>query len=207
MNTALFYDTETSGLPLFKEPSEDPRQPHIVQLGALLVDLDTDKTLASMDVIVRPNGWTIPTDVAAIHGITTEMAMDLGIPEGTAVEMLLEMWRPSAPRLRIGHNESFDARIMRIALMRHCDADMADQWKAGQADCTAVLTTKLCALPPTEAMRRTGRTHFKTPKLTEAYRHLFGRELQNAHSAMADAQACREVYQHVKRPVPVARAA
>ena len=55
MNLALAYDTETTGLPLFKEPSEDPRQPHIVQLGALLVDLDTRKTIASMDVIVRRN--------------------------------------------------------------------------------------------------------------------------------------------------------
>ena len=76
MTLAIFYDTETSGLPLFKEPSEDPRQPHIVQLAACLVDLDTGQTVSSMDVIVRPNGWTIPDNVAAIHGITTERAMN-----------------------------------------------------------------------------------------------------------------------------------
>lgn len=198
MNAALFYDTETSGLPLFDKPSEDPRQPHIVQLGVVLVDIDTDKTLASVDVIIRPDGWVIPEEVAKVHGITTEMAMDLGIPEGAAVEMLLELWRPAAPRLRIGHNESFDARITRIALMRFCDDPLADQWKAGRAECTAVMTTKLCALPPTEAMLRAGRNNFKTPKLVEAYRHVFGRELQNAHTAMADAQACREVYMAVR---------
>lgn len=31
-------DCETTGLPLFKEPSEDPRQPHIVELAAMLID-------------------------------------------------------------------------------------------------------------------------------------------------------------------------
>lgn len=51
MNLALFYDTETQGLPLFKEPSEHPSQPHIVQLAACLLDLDTRKTIAGMDVI------------------------------------------------------------------------------------------------------------------------------------------------------------
>lgn len=35
---AIVYDTETTGLPLFSQPSEDPRQPHIVQLAAIVVD-------------------------------------------------------------------------------------------------------------------------------------------------------------------------
>lgn len=46
MKTALFYDTETTGLPL----SEHPDQPHIVQLAAILVDLDTRREIASMAV-------------------------------------------------------------------------------------------------------------------------------------------------------------
>lgn len=48
MNTALFYDCETQGIPLFKEPSEHPEQPHIVQVAACLVDVDTRKTLAQL---------------------------------------------------------------------------------------------------------------------------------------------------------------
>lgn len=194
MQPVLFYDTETTGLPLFNEPSEDPRQPHIVQLAALLVDLDTRKTLASFDLIVRPDGWLIPDEVSKIHGITHELAMDVGVSESIAVGMLRELWRESKPRLRVGHNESFDARILRIALMRHEDAPLADAWKAAPAECTAKMATPVCKIPPTDRMRAAGRNHYKTPNLSEAVAHILGANLANAHSALADATACRDIY-------------
>ena len=202
MTFALFYDTETQGLPLFSEPSESPAQPHIVQLAACLVDLAARRTVASMDVIVRPDGWTIPDEVAAIHGITTEHAMDVGIPEAQAVDTFLELWRG---RLRIAHNESFDARILRIALKRYVDPrdtglaiPPSDDWKASGAECTQRLATPILKLPPTAKMRAAGRNHFKSANLSEAYKHFTGHELENAHSAMADVQGCMEVYFAIK---------
>ena len=195
MNLALFYDTETTGLPDFKAPSEAAHQPHIVQLAALLVDLDTRHTIQSMDVIVRPDGWTIPDEVAAVHGITTEHAADVGIPERMAVEIFMELW---AGRNRVAHNQQFDARILRIALIRHLDNEAADIWKAGTFECTAIMATPICALPPTDKMKAVGRFHHKTPNLGEAYRHFTGNDLQNAHSAMADVLACRDVYFAIK---------
>ena len=194
MNLALAYDSETTGLPLFKESSDDPRQPHIVQLGALLVDLDTRKIISSLDVIVRPDKWKIPDDVAAIHGITTEHAMDVGVSESMAVGMLFELWGESAPRLRIGHNEQFDARIVRIALLRHEGEPMADWWKAGPASCTQLLSTPILKLPPTPKMIAAGFKRYKSANLREAYKFFTGRELVGAHSAMADAAACLAVY-------------
>lgn len=194
MKIALFYDTETTGLPLFSEPSEHPGQPHIVQLGAVLVDLDTRRELASMDVIVKPEGWTIPAEVAAIHGITQEHAMDVGIPEAAAVEMLLALW---AQRTRIGHNESFDARIVRIACMRHAAA-FADPWKAAKAECTQLLSTPILKLPPTEKMKAAKRFHNKSANLGEAYEFFTGQKLENAHSAMVDTRACITVYFSIK---------
>lgn len=195
MTPAIFYDTETTGLPDFKAPSEDPQQPHIVQLAACLVDLDTRKTISSMDVVVRPNGWTIPDEVAAIHGITTEHALDVGIPESLAVGMFMELW---ARRVRIAHNEQFDARILRIALLRHEDEATADDWKAGLSDCTAKLATPICQIPPTAKMVSAGFNKFKTANLREAYRHFMGDDFENAHSAMADVQACMAVYFAIK---------
>lgn len=191
MNLALFYDTETTGLPDYKAPSESDHQPHIVQLAALLVDMDTRRTIQSMDVIVRPDGWTIPDDVAAIHGITTQHALDVGIPEHLALSMLMELW---VGRLRVAHNQNFDARIIRIALMRHQSEVSADIWKGGQAECTAVLASPICNLPPSEAQQKNTNFKRKTPNLGEAFFHFFGANLENAHSALADVQACRDVY-------------
>jgi DNA polymerase-3 subunit epsilon len=199
MNLALAYDTETTGLPLFKEPSEHPGQPHIVQLGALLVDLDTRIVHSSLDVIIQPDGWEIPEEVAAIHGITTERALDVGIPEPKAVDMLISMWRMVACRL--GHNEQFDARIVRIALMRHFGETVADEWKSGPAKCTQLISTPILKLPPTEKMRKAGFLKHKSANLGEAYQHFMGKPLENAHSAMADARAALDVFFAATAPV------
>lgn len=197
---ALFYDTETTGLPLFRERSEHPGQPHIVQLAAALVNMQTAAVVSSIDVIVRPAGYTIPEQVSAIHGITTERAMDEGVPEPLVLQMLLDLW--GGRRTRIAHNEQFDARIVRIATLRH-RPDMADPWEAGKAECTAAMATPIMKLPPTAKMLAVGRTHPKTPNLGEAYRHFTGQELQDAHSAMPDVLACKAVYFAIKKPATV----
>lgn len=189
---ALFYDTETSGLPDFGAPSESEHQPHIVQLAAALVDLDTRETIASLDLIVKPDGWVIPAEVSGVHGLTTEHAADVGIPEACAVEALIGLWR--AAHTRVGHNESFDARIVRIALKRFQDDVLADEWKAAPAQCTARMATPIVALPPTPKMVAAKRFHHKTPNLGEAYQFFTGQALEGAHSALVDVEACMTVF-------------
>jgi len=192
MTYAIFFDTETQGLPRWSDPSEHPGQPHIVQLAAALVDLDTRKTISSMDVIIKPDGWTIPDEVAAVHGITTEMAGDLGISELAALDMFMDLWRG---RKRIAHNESFDQRIIRIAQHRFgYDPTDMDAWKSGPVECTAKLATPIVKCPPTAKMIRAGRNHYKTANLGEAYAFFTGTPLENAHSAMADVEGCMAVY-------------
>ena len=192
MRTALFYDTETTGLPLFSEPSEDPRQPHLVQLAACLVDLDKRETIASMDVIISPDGWEIPEEVAKIHGITTERAQLLGVEESLAVGLFMSLWERAD--VRIAHNCTFDDRIIRIALMRHEDEATADVWKAGKSQCTQLLSTPILKLPPTAKMIAARRNHHKSANLGEAYEFFTGNKLDGAHRAMVDVLACMEVF-------------
>lgn len=189
---AIVFDTETTGLPLFSEPSEDPRQPHIVQLAALLVDLDTREVQSKMNEIVRPDGWTIPADVAAIHGITTERAMAEGIPEQDALDQFMAIWQQ---RLRIAHNESFDARIVRIAQSRFgYDENTLALWKGGKALCTQRMATPIMKLPPTPKMRAAGFLKHKSANLQEAHEFFCGARFEGAHNAMADVNACKAVY-------------
>lgn len=200
MTTMLCYDCETSGMPLWHEPSEDPRQPHIVQIAAGLVDVESRAMIAGIDLIVAPDGWTIPDEVARVHGITTETAQRYGVAELVALNTFLDLW--SCADLRVGHNEPFDARIIRIGLKRYIGDDrpndapspIADVWSNGAAQCTARLATPICAIPPTERMRAAKRFHHKTPNLAEAYRHFFGRDPERQHSAAADMAACMQIW-------------
>lgn len=193
---ALIYDTETTGLPLWHDPSDDQRQPHIVQLAAILVDLERQKTMASLDLIVRPDGWTIPEEVAQIHGIGNECAERWGILEETALSAFLSLWHRAD--VRIAHNESFDARIIRIAMKRHLSdgpADLHEAWKSGTAECTQKLATPILQIPATDKMVRAGFGHrYKSANLQEAYQHFYQVPFEGAHTAMADVQACAAVY-------------
>jgi DNA polymerase III subunit epsilon len=193
----LIYDFETTGIPEFSKPSEDPCQPHIVQLGAVLVDTDKDKIIHGIDLIIRPDGWVIAPDISEIHGITTEYAAAVGVPEELAIRLLMEMWDVCGSRL--AHNESFDARIARIAIKRFLKDDtLADAWKDGEAECTARMSVNIVNLPPTAKMVKANFNKPKTPKLTEAYEFFMGKSLANAHSAMADCLGCYEVYKAIK---------
>lgn len=192
---AFFYDTETSGLPDFRQPSEAPHQPHVVQFAGCLVDTATRRTIASIDVIAKPDGWTIPAEVAAVHGITTEHAHDVGVPEREIFAMVLSLWDRADQR--VAHNEEFDARIVRIGLMRFADLATADRWKQGRAECTANMATPICKMPPTARMVKAGFNNFKKPKLSEAHQILLGQPLENAHSALADVEGCMRIYWHM----------
>jgi DNA polymerase III subunit epsilon len=188
---ALFYDTETTGLPIWKEPSEHPDQPHMVQLAAKLVNLDTREVLKSMDVLIKPDGWVIPDDVIAVHGITNERAAAEGIPEKDALDQFMELVAELGPNdSAIGHNESFDRRIVRIAVKRYLDPLFgegdpvpSDAWKAIKSYCTCY-----------KARAHTKLEKNKLPKLTEAYQHFMGKPMEGAHSAGGDVDGCIAVY-------------
>lgn len=75
----IFLDSETTGLPKdYKAPLTDTANwPRMVQLAWLVHDVNGN-LLREQSFIIKPEGFTIPDDVAAIHGISQARAMEEG---------------------------------------------------------------------------------------------------------------------------------
>ena len=186
MNTILFFDTETTGLPVWKEPSGSDKQPHLVQLAAILCNADTREIILTMDVIIKPDGWKIPQVTIDVHGITNEMALENGISEQVALDNFLKMCGDAD---RVAYNKTFDQRIIRIATKRYSTDEVIEKWAVKDDFHCAMMLAKPIVKCPAKTKGK-----FKYPKLQEAYKHFFGKEFDDAHSAMADTEACMKVY-------------
>lgn len=187
MNT-LVFDTETTGIPLFNEPSDDPRQPYIVDIAASLFDA-TGLETKRFDAIVKPL-VAIPEELARLHGITTEMAMEQGIEMRDAHEGFMALVADAD--IIVGHNVSFDIRLARIQAARAT----GEKWDNPRPTfCTMRRTTNICKI-----LKANPRCHndWKWPNLTEAVRHFFAEDHSNAHRARADCDAAARIYFHLK---------
>lgn len=184
----LVFDTETTGLPLWKEPSDHPGQPHIVDIACSLFDrtgLEVDR----YDAIVNP-GVEIPDEVAAIHGITTEIAREQGVSPSEAFENFNALIRRCD--VVAGHNVSFDLRMIRILGARLTD----EKWESPVADfCTMRRTTNICKIP---SARPRYANDWKWPRLSEAHLALFGEEHRDAHRARPDCDAAARIFFYLK---------
>lgn len=179
----IYYDTETTGFPA-KAGAPQSEWPHIVQLAAILVD-DEEGEVASLNVIIRPDGWTVPDDAAKIHGITTEKAERFGIPIASAMSMFSQLCRQAEQA--IAHNDEFDLKLVTFEIDRLAKPNVL---LTTPRFCTMKATTEICKLPG-----RYGQ--FKWPKLIEAHQHFFGEGFDGAHDALVDVRACHRVHMHL----------
>lgn len=182
--TRFYFDTETTGFP--RKPGTPIEEcPFIVQLAAILVD-DEHGEVASLNTIIKPDGWTIPDDVALIHGISTEKAEAFGIPSRVAMAMFSQLCRVADQV--IAHNITFDLKLVAYEIER---ASAPNVIATKPQFCTMDATTDICRLPG----KYPGK--FKWPKLIEAHLHLFGEEFDGAHDALVDVRACHRVHKHL----------
>lgn len=179
----LFFDTETSGV---------QGKPYLVQLAAILTE-DDGTLRGSCNLIVKPDGYTIPEEASNIHGITTEIAERAGVPLSIAIAVFnnLAVTLNTQQSKVIAHNKNFDLRIMNYCYER---GGWPSRLIGVKTFCTMEGMRNHCRIPPTPNMVRSGIREYKSPRLSEAYQYAFEKPLENAHDALYDVMACKDLY-------------
>jgi DNA polymerase-3 subunit epsilon len=182
----LFFDTETTGLPLnWKAPVEDTANwPRMVQLAWLLFNDKGDK-LDAKDFIIRPEEFVIPAESARIHGITTEKALAEG-DDLTYVLALFSDYINRADKL-VAHNMQFDEKIVGAEFVRK---NVKNALLKRERICTM--------LSSRDYVNIAGPYGLKWPTLSELHIKLFGTGFENAHDAMSDIRATADCFWKMK---------
>lgn len=192
MNKILAFDTETTGLMNWTLPATHEWQPKLVQLACVLVDEQDWKEHAAMVFVVKPEGWEVPRAASDTHGITTEDALAVGIPEIVALSAF--SWLAKQADICVAHNSEFDMAILAGAFNR-----VKRPMPPMNVVDTVALAAPIVNLPPTERMIAAGfGSKPKNPNLGECVRFFFGEELAGAHDALVDTRACLRVYRAMK---------
>ena len=198
----LFFDTETTGI------RKGGFIPRIVQIGALLTD-NEGNTLSEFNVLVYPEGFEhVPVEASNVHGFTTEILKQRGVDLFPALSVFFELFRHAD--VVVAHNAEYDMDLIQIEADRVAQWSPYDHEKSAAAGwqeeiqkanvfCAMLNSRDLIQLPLSVAQASFFKDKgidqkYKNPRLSEAYQHYFGKDFENAHDAMADVRACRDVY-------------
>ena len=183
----LLFDTETTGLPKnYKAPVTDTDNwPRMVQIAWLTFD-NNGKKIDSKDYIIKPVGYTIPTEASNLHGITTKRAME----EGEGLDKVLNIFAEEIAKTDylVAHNISFDEKIVGAEFVRK---NFKTKWFSKKQICTMQASTNYCELP--------GNYGYKWPNLMELHKKLFGHGFEEAHNAAADIDATSKCFWELKK--------
>lgn len=184
MKKILFFDTETTGLPLNFKLSRRivSNWPRLVQLSWIVTD-EKGIHLKTADHIIRPVGFTIPRDASAIHGITTQMALQKGEDLNAVIAEFMDDFR--TVDLTVGHNIEFDKNVLGAEIIRMHLYDILD---SKPSVCTMKSSTDYCALPNKK------RDGYKYPNLQELHKKLFGKPFEDAHNSASDIAATERCF-------------
>jgi DNA polymerase-3 subunit alpha len=138
---------------------------------------------------VAPDGFDVPFEAEQIHGISTALAQDQGLP----LLEVLERFTKALEKCHfvVGQNVGFDLNIMGAEFHRAGLENLLTQ-KPVLDTCTEQ-TASMCEIPG----GRGGK--FKLPTLTELHQHLFGEPFGEAHNATADVEATSRCFLELLR--------
>ncbi len=186
----LIFDTETTGLPKrWDAPITDTDNwPRCIQIAWQLHD-GLGNLIEHQDYLVQPEGFNIPYEAEQIHGISTALAEEEGIP----LNEVLERFNVALAKAKfvVGQNVGFDVNIMGAEFHRENVANPLQDLPV--LDTCTEHTAQLCQIPG----GRGGK--FKLPTLTELHEYLFNEPFAEAHNATADVEATTRCFLELVR--------
>ena len=177
----VFFDVETTGLAEFERPLNDPSQPHIVQLALVLTDADGREIMGYKAPILLPEGVRVDEKGKAyeVNKWSNALLDQYGVPMVQALSAFKAYQSKSV--LKIAHNYRFDGFLLKAAAERYGFAELSPPIE------------KYCTMTGIKAVTGKG-------SLKDAYAHVTGgKTIENAHDAMADVRACKEVFFWLKK--------
>jgi hypothetical protein len=177
----LIVDTETTGLPIsytinaFDKPNN---WPHLVSLSWALLDTENMKISSNYSSYVIPDGWTIPPEVTAIHGISEEMART----DGNSLNHVIDMFMSVPCDIIVSHNSNFDKNVIINAIVHDLGIHYENEEDVIREPflCSMKASTDICKIQT--------RRGYKWPKLSELYYHVMKKHIpvETEHQALFD---------------------
>ena len=221
----LIFDTETTGLPKsYKAPMTDSDNwPRAIQIAWQLHD-ELGQLVEQQDYLIKPDGFDIPYESEQIHGISTALAAQQGIPLKDVLEKFNEVL--SRTKFLVGQNVGFDINVMgaeyyRLGVspkneaLRYHELDLdtynfrTPKGKEGtwifdnlyEEDKNKLGILDTCTEATAELCKIPGGRggKFKLPTLTELHQYLFGAPFSEAHNASADVEATTRCFLELVR--------
>ncbi|MBP5423845.1 MAG: 3'-5' exonuclease [Paludibacteraceae bacterium] len=183
----IVFDTETTGMPKSMDDPvfESSSWPHIVQISWVAVKDNAIKK--KEDHIIKPDGFSIPSESVAIHRITNAYAAKYG----ESLEVVLSEFCSDvqASKVVVGHNLDYDQKVVLAELYRL--QKRGNPFSCKVMVCTMKQSVNYCAFPGKN------RWSFRYPKLEELYKKLFNKQMEGAHNSMHDVEATYECYKEL----------
>lgn len=186
----IFFDTETTGLPVDRNKSVFEYRNNWPDLVSVSWSVFINEgCLRKESYIIRPDRWRIPAESTMIHGITHEYAMDNGVPLGYVLGKFKQDIE-GAYKI-IAHNLDFDKNVMFNAYLWRMGVDVRDFWDSRVEFCS-MLKSKLEMKIPSGLPK--GKDPYKFPGLDALYKDTFKTDAPSgAHNSSRDVDVLQKI--------------
>lgn len=188
--STLIIDIETTGLPETKgfDKFYDPKdikyynKSRIIEIAYIICSPEGE-TLKETSCLIKLTDQQINN--TAIHGITTEMTNQNGIPIHNALQTLQKDITENNVQKIVAHNVKFDVNII-----------LSECHRVDNKELIKIINTKqhICTMDKGRRVMN----QYKSPKLTELYYFLFKQIFKQEHRALSDCNACCKCYFKLK---------